>query len=288
MKLLKRRNILFTILFTLCTADSVGHPGIGIVSDSKGNVYYTDLVHVWKISNEGKRTIAVRDVHTHELYIDEHDNLYGEHEWYEGEETDQWGNYVWCLGYDGVLEKSVPDVVGFLDNNTLVRDSKGNSFWVKKEGQKRTIMITDLAGNSSVYSEYTFTDIRWMYFSNLDGTLYVVDLLSVLAIDQDGNVNMISNRLKLPDPPFEDVDDRHYVYGMATDTLGALHVAVFGASEVVKIDSTGQKRVYKSESGWSPCGVLFSKHYLWVMEFSENNETRIIRLDSSGIKEIYE
>ena len=26
------------------------HPGIGIVMDDDGNVFYTDLTHVWKIS----------------------------------------------------------------------------------------------------------------------------------------------------------------------------------------------------------------------------------------------
>ena len=71
------------------------HPSIGLVSDSRGNIYYTDLVHVWKITPDGERSIAVKDVHTHELYIDDIDDLYGEHEWYEGEATDKKGKL--CL-----------------------------------------------------------------------------------------------------------------------------------------------------------------------------------------------
>ena len=75
---------------------------------------------------------AVVEAHPHELYLDEEDNLYGEHEWYEGEVTDKWGNYVWCLSYDGVFEKTIQDVEGFLDNNTLVRDLESSTYWVEK------------------------------------------------------------------------------------------------------------------------------------------------------------
>jgi len=32
----------------------IAHPGIGIVKDSKGNIFYTDLKQVWKISPDGK------------------------------------------------------------------------------------------------------------------------------------------------------------------------------------------------------------------------------------------
>ena len=61
------------------------HPGIGIVVDSRGNVFYTDLKQVWRIAPDGTRSVAVPGVHTHELYLDAQDNLFGQHLWYEGE-----------------------------------------------------------------------------------------------------------------------------------------------------------------------------------------------------------
>ena len=36
----------------------VAHPGIGIVKDSKGNIYYTDLKQVWKISSDGSKLLS--------------------------------------------------------------------------------------------------------------------------------------------------------------------------------------------------------------------------------------
>ncbi|MEO6584619.1 MAG: hypothetical protein ABIO05_09860, partial [Ferruginibacter sp.] len=68
-------RILFLIVF-LNMAHAYGHPGIAIVKDSRGNIFYSDLTQVFKITN-GKITVVVPNVHTHELYIDAADNLYG-------------------------------------------------------------------------------------------------------------------------------------------------------------------------------------------------------------------
>ncbi|MDP9229560.1 MAG: hypothetical protein M3O67_02675 [Bacteroidota bacterium] len=55
------KNIfLFLVMFLLFISHLFAHPGIGIVKDSKGNIYYTDLKHVWKISTDGNRTVVVR------------------------------------------------------------------------------------------------------------------------------------------------------------------------------------------------------------------------------------
>lgn len=71
------------IILLISTAWSLkAHPGIGLVKDSKGNMFYTDLTKILKISVDGKKTVDVPNVHSHEIFIDENDNLYGEHLWY--------------------------------------------------------------------------------------------------------------------------------------------------------------------------------------------------------------
>ena len=37
-----------------------GHPGVGIVMDRHGNVFYTDLVQVWMITPDGRQSVARR------------------------------------------------------------------------------------------------------------------------------------------------------------------------------------------------------------------------------------
>src|SRR5690349_1214447 len=110
------------------------HPGIGIVEDSKGNVFYTDLKQVWRIDRLGKKSIAVARVHTHELYMDAADNLYGEHLWYNGEDKNTWGYYVWRLTPGGKVEKVVPETEGFRESYSFVRDSNGNMYKANRDG----------------------------------------------------------------------------------------------------------------------------------------------------------
>ena len=64
------------------------HPGIGIIKNSKGNIFYTDLKQVWKVTPDGKKTNVISGVHTHELYIDQQDNLYSAYVWPEKEDAD--------------------------------------------------------------------------------------------------------------------------------------------------------------------------------------------------------
>lgn len=126
------RGVAFIALFFFASSIAAAHPGVGIVMDSKGNVYYTDLKQVWRIAPDGKRSIAVRDVHTHELYIDRQDNLYGEHLWYEGDATKKWGHRVWRLSPDGTLTDIIPARRGFLDDYDdfhFVHDQNGTMYW---------------------------------------------------------------------------------------------------------------------------------------------------------------
>src|SRR5574342_736257 len=119
------KNILLTYFILLPTCVLYAHTGIDIAKDSKGNIYYTDLKQVWKISPNGKKTIVVSGVHTHELYVDQQGNLYGEHLWYNGEKLNTWGHFVWCLKNTGELVKVIEPTEGFLNDYSFVRDTAG-------------------------------------------------------------------------------------------------------------------------------------------------------------------
>ncbi len=71
---------------------ALSHPSVSVVTDGRGNVFYSDLKHVWRIAPDGTKTIAVSNVHTHELYLDTLDNHYGDHFWYEGDARKRNGN----------------------------------------------------------------------------------------------------------------------------------------------------------------------------------------------------
>ena len=66
------RRLIALLLVTLSTTTTLAHPGWGIVQDSRGNVFFTDTKQVWKVTPDGRMSVAVGDVHTHELCVDAH------------------------------------------------------------------------------------------------------------------------------------------------------------------------------------------------------------------------
>jgi hypothetical protein len=87
-------KIFLIIIFSGLASVLLAHPGVGIVMDSKGNVFYTDTERVLKIDASGRKSVVIPNVHTHELFLDANDNLFGEHLWYEGS-NNTWHHYVW-------------------------------------------------------------------------------------------------------------------------------------------------------------------------------------------------
>lgn len=265
------------------------HPGIGIVMDSKGNVFFTDLEHVWKITPDGDLTIAVKDVHTHELYLDNDDNLYGEHVWYNGEATDTWGHYVWCLSDSGVLEQTIPPTEGFPVNNTLARDSSGKTFWAEQSGEHEILKEQSGSGKVSIYSEHKFDDIRWIIARRSGANVWVVDHLGVKQIDSDGNVQVLAENLRESGRAFGGVRDMHYLMGIWPGEDNSVYVAAYGAKKVIRLNTDGKtETVYESPRFWSPCGGFISPDgSLWLMEFSSRNRTRVKKINKDGNEVIF-
>ena len=72
--------ILLLVLLPISRAEA--HPGVGIVIDRQGNVFYTDRFRVWRITPDGRKSVVGPDVH--ELSIDNAGNVLGEDSKYMG------------------------------------------------------------------------------------------------------------------------------------------------------------------------------------------------------------
>ena len=184
----------YLLLVLFFAASALAHPGIGIVMDSRGNVFYTDLKHVWKIAPDGTKSIAVRNVHTHELSIDAEDNLFGEHLWYEGDATRKWGHRVWRLDRVGKLTDVIPAREGFLSNYSFVRDRAGNMYWVDRDRDNTLMKRAPDGSLSSIARKAGVRDVRWLTVTP-EGTVYLIDLLDIRRITPQGRINTIARNL---------------------------------------------------------------------------------------------
>lgn len=281
------KTLLCLSLLWLTCATALAHPGVGIVQDSRGNVYYTDLKQVWKIAPNGKKSVAVAHVHTHELCLDNEDNLYGEHLWYEGEHTDKWGHRIWCLKRDGALIDIIPARAGFRENYSFVRDHAGNMYWAES-GAQTVIKKRAPDGQISTHATGNFRNVRWMTAA-ADGMLFLIDAGDLLRIATNGQVSTLLHRVSERTLAPSAANQSHYQMGLWLDKSGNVDVAVAGERLVMKVKPDGKAAVTQRSSWpWSPSGGLVDRAgNVWLLEYSLTNAVRVRRLKRDGSEQIF-
>lgn len=262
--------LLYLLMLPLIT---VAHPGIGIVKDSKGNIYYTDLKQVWKIAKNGSKSVVVKNVHTHELYMDAADNLFGEHLWYNGEKLDTWGYYVWRLKNNGILDTVIKPSVGFLTNYSFVRDGIGCMYYVERSAISQ-FKKKYPNGKIETIAQGKFKDIRWMH-ATINGIVYFIDYHDLYKLDINRKFKLIAK-----DIPGHSGGGRHSLFGIWTDKNDNTYIANYSGRVVKQISQTGEmKNLVFSNFPWGPTGGLFDENgNLWVLEASLTNAVRVRKI----------
>ena len=268
------KKLLVISYWLLASTNSKGHPGIGIVKDQKGNIYYTDLAKVWKIALDGHRSVVVTGVHTHELFIDEQDNLYGEHLWYNGESKDTWGHYVWCLKNNGDLIKEINPTEGFLTNYSFTRDSLGNMYWVERFATSK-IMKKTIGGEIIKLAEGKFGFIGWLTCSK-NGTLYFTESNKLHKLLPNGKLETLAENIGIKSTDFSMMGRNYDSYGIWTDAADNVYLAMLDSKKVIRIGTDGKPQtILTSNSLWTICSGIFDNNgNMWVLENSATNKVR--------------
>ena len=279
------RDVIAVILI-LMSLTVVAHPSVSIVMDSKGNVYYSDLKQVWKIAS-GKKSIVVPGVHSHELFLDEADNLFGEHLWFNGEKANTWSHYVWKLSPNGKIEKVFPETVGFPKEYSFIRDKIGNMFLADRDNKCQKVIRIGKNGAKTKLGDACMENIRWMACTP-DGVVYLVDLHDLKEIDLQGHVTNIAE--SLPDKKmFQFVDPTHYLSGISLDKELNIYVADYSGRQVKKISKSKQVTVIaETKLPWSPTGSLVAPNGdFWLLENSMTNDVRVEQIRRDGRRIVY-
>ncbi|HEU0300196.1 MAG TPA: hypothetical protein VFR37_12095 [Longimicrobium sp.] len=263
--------LLACALLLAAASPASAHPGVGIVLDRRGNVFYTDLHHVWRIAPDGRRSIAVRDVHTHELAIDSAGNLFGEDNRYQG--GDRYRHRVWRRTPDGRVTDVVPWRDGFWREYGFVWDRAGAMYWVQCPGRVCTIRRRTRDGRTSTFAPGVRFDrqINWIA-AGPDGSLYVVDGPDLRRVTREGRLTTVARGLG------------EHLMGMWPDGRGSVYVAVYGARAVVRVGADGRvATVARTPAPWGPSGVAVAPNGdLWILEYSTSNEARVRRVAANG------
>ena len=288
---MRRTSIVLSCLVILGLACVHAHPGIGVVRDSRGNIFYTDLKQVWKIAPDGTRSIAVRDVHTHELRIDRDDNLFGEHLWYTAGAPNPWSHRVWQRSPDGRVRDIIPARTGFREDHRdffFEADSTGAMYWADR-GETTSIRKRTPDGRIVTITSGGFRNVRNMTVSP-DGIIHLIDLHDLVRIDPDGTRRTVARGLADQGIGGGGEPDAHAVMGLWSGQNGDIFAAVALRGVVKKISSDGRTQVVdRSVPPWSPSGGLLAPNGdLWVLEFAPNNDVRVRQIRGDGRNSVYE
>ena len=277
--------LLMVLLFVVTPLlPAFAHPGVGIVRDRQGNVFYTDLTHVWRITPAGRKSIVVRDVHTHELAIDSLGNVYGEDSRYlgSGEGDDRWRHRIWRLGPDGRVTEIQPWKIGFWREYGFVRDRAGTMYWTQCPERRCSIhaRTTNDSATRVVAGPGTFTNpINWMSASATEpGILYIIDGSALRRLDSAGRMTTVAP------------DIGKQLMGIWPTAEGDVYVASYGTRAVVRVRIADGRvnTAARSSAPWAPSGVLVAPDgYLWVLEYSTKNEARVRRIAPNGRTRVF-
>lgn len=280
---MNRERLRIAVLFFGLAAPVFAHPPVAIVMDRLGNVFYSDLERVWMIAPDGKKTVAVPGAHTHELGLDAAGNLYGEHLWYEGDATKQWGHRVWRRTPQGRVTDVIPARRGFPSGYGFARDASGATYWTDRGTPARFFKQSPSGQVSTVAVCRDCPEVRWMTAAP-DGTLYFVDAGEIKELSAAGRFRTLTSGLARRRWTQPQVNAQHRVMGLWTGGGGNVYAAVYGSREVVKVSRDGRAQVVAtSRLPWSPTGVLVAPNGdLWIVECSYTNAIRVRRIARDG------
>jgi co-chaperonin GroES (HSP10) len=265
-----------TLLLCFVSITGFTHPGIGIVEDSRGNIFYTDLAKVWKLTADGKKSVAVPNVHTHELFIDDNDNVFGEHLWYNGEAADTWGHYAWKLSKEGQFQKIIPDSEGFLEDYSFVRDHFGRMYWADRTNKCQHVVRKNTHNSTTVLGDQCMENIRWMT-STENGMIYLVDNHDLKKINTNGKVSTLGKATS------------DYAGAPTVDKQNNIYIADYSGKKITKIAVDGtSKIVFETSLLWGPMALIVASNgdYL-VLESSFTNSVRVERVNGEGKRTVY-
>jgi sugar lactone lactonase YvrE len=274
-------------LVLFVTAEVTAHPATGIVVDRQGQVFFSDLETVWKLSNDGKLSVfreGVSGRHVHELAKDDQDNIYGADISYEPA-TKKWISDVWKMTPERklsyLLEPTTDPPLGL----SIWRDQKGNMFSIDQNNLTKTqtllLMraldgkVTTFAGGAYGHADgkgpaARFSSVGGLAFG-LDGNLYLTDGTSVRKVTMDGVVSTVATNLD-----FRTAEDKQTLFGRAygslagltVDSRGNVYVADAGNRRLLRIANDGNVMVvYRTDPPYFPNGVFATRaDDLYVME----------------------
>ncbi|MEM9302052.1 MAG: hypothetical protein AAGE01_08065 [Pseudomonadota bacterium] len=275
----------------LASTTALAHPGWGLQVDVEGNVYFTDLDHVYRAAADGGVDRWVEDVHSHALYLDEDEALIGEHSWVN--EGGEFRHRYWRADASGKRSELSPAAAAASFGMASPNGGQLLPFSDNNKGVAGLASVTDGAASASALPRVGAVDgsleqARFGIFgaaiSDGAGGLLVTSGGQLRAIDARGRVTTVLGEAQ--GFPF-DAEGSSRLLGLSLAFNGDVFVADLDERELLRVDrDTGEViRVLGADLAWTIAGVHVSGTYVYLLEvnrFPWSSDVRVRRMDSNG------
>lgn len=286
---------LLSILLPL--AVTVGaHPAWGIAVDDRGQVYFSDLEHVWKLDAQGKLSLirAAAD-HVHELNVDAAGNVFGAENSYDPA-TQRFFSAIWKITAAGAFSYLLAPIEDPPKGTSIWKDAQGNMYHFDNYPKGKLLVlkrtpngdVSALIGDKSAVRTY-HQGVPYSAGSTAlgaDGSLYFTNGSSINKVTPRGTLTLLARDLRVENSQKKPAS-RTPLFGIAVDQQNNVFVADHGNRRVIKIAPNGALSApVRAEESWYPTGVAVRGDELYILEeghtLRDSIGTRVRKLSADG------
>lgn len=266
------RIYLLTLLFLwgLVASPAVAHPPYGLVADRAGNVYFSDLETVWRLSLDGHLQVFrphVRDAHVHTLTLVPDGAIVGDQNRYDPA-TKVFYSGLWRRTPEGVEQLIVPMTERPPPGSGVWQDSAGNRYtsqWVSSDDRRMVLLrrrpngrvdvLFDETGGATRPPQPTVESVGGMAFG-ADGSLFFTNGNVLRRLAPDGTVTKLYQG-----------HSKSSLRGLAVAPDGRVLAADMGAKTVLAVALDRKvSTLYRETATWTPTAVALAGGRLLVLE----------------------
>jgi hypothetical protein len=270
------RNLAAVVVLIVATSSTAAaHEGWGIVVDSRGRVYMTDIPAntIWRISPDGRVEAIGRFIHSHALSLGLDGAVYG-----TKVSLTQPVRGVWRFDAGGRFSEIIPPTRGFpldLQSFLLAPDGSVYSASIYQHPEPAggreiyllhwspTGVVDTVAGGHVGHADGQGRAARFKSIDGMawlpDGSIVLGDGARLRRVSIDGRVESLGPPLTIPR---WDED----LLGVAVGPDSAIYAADFAGRVVQRVDGDRVDTLYRASTYWAPAGVAATASGFYVLE----------------------
>ena len=263
------------VLIVAASSPAAAHEGWGIVVDSRGRVYVTDIPAntIWRISPEGRAEAIRRFIHSHALSLGADGAVYG-----TNVSLTQSLRSVWRFDANGRFSEIIAPTTEIpLDLQSFLLAPDGSvysaSIYQHPEpagGRELYLLhwspagvVDTLAGGHVGHADGAGRAAR---FQSIDGMAWLPDGSIVLADGPRLRRVSIDGRVESLGPPLTVMRWDQDLLGVAVGPDGAIYAADFAGRVVQRVSGNNVDTLYRASPYWAPAGIAVAAGGVYVLE----------------------